>query len=54
MDCPNCGNPTKVVDSRPNKDSVTRWRKCTACRFRFKTIEIEVRPFNKITGGKNK
>ena len=49
MDCPNCGRPTYVVDSRPGGDKITRWRKCTACKYKFKTIETitDFRRYNK-------
>ena len=42
MKCPFCANPdTKVVDSRPDKDSsaIRRRRECEACQKRFTTHE---------------
>ncbi len=45
MQCPICGDDTKVLDSRVASDGITvrRRRECTKCSFRFSTIEeIEI------------
>ena len=39
MNCPNCGEATKVVDSRQDK-YIKRRRECLACGHRFNTYEI--------------
>ena len=41
MNCPVCGEKTKVTDSRPNEDSVRRHRKCLECGYVFVTIEMD-------------
>lgn len=45
MFCPLCNNDTRVVESRTTaqNSSIRRRRECTACKFRFSTVEeIEV------------
>ena len=57
MTCPNCGEDTRVVDSRPNDDDVIRWRKCVACKYRFKTVEVDadlLKNLIETCGGKKK
>jgi transcriptional regulator NrdR family protein len=39
MRCPKCRESTQVLDSRPDKKSVNRRRKCIKCEHRFSTIE---------------
>lgn len=41
MTCPLCEEKTKVIDSRPNLDSVWRRRECTACGYKFNTVEMD-------------
>lgn len=41
MNCPICGEKTKVTDSRPDEDSVRRHRKCLECGYVFITIEMD-------------
>ena len=41
MNCPVCGEKTKVIDSRSDCESVERTRQCVECGYRFKTIEYE-------------
>lgn len=41
MTCPVCEEKTKVIDSRPNLDTIWRRRECTACGYRFTTIEMD-------------
>ena len=41
MTCPKCSGKTKVIDSRPDVDSVWRKRECLECKYRFETIELE-------------
>ena len=41
MTCPKCNDKTKVVDSRTDEDSTERRRECTACGYRFSTIEVD-------------
>lgn len=48
MTCPKCGEDTKVIDSRSETDSIMRIRKCVACDYRFKTIELDNDLFEKI------
>lgn len=47
MDCPYCGNATRVIDSRPINDGVRRRRQCVGEGHRFTTHErlapVEVR-----------
>ena len=50
MTCPVCGGATKVVDSRPEVDTVHRRRKCKECGYRFSTVEIEVDVKESIAG----
>lgn len=49
MDCPNCGAPTKVVDSRPSAKTVVRRRKCLECKYRFSTIEIDTEVYERLS-----
>jgi len=39
MNCPICGNPTVVKDSRKSGSTVTRRRECPECAIRFNTTE---------------
>ena len=48
MTCPNCGGDTKVIDSRPQEDSVHRRRECLTCKERFSTTEIDLQMYDKI------
>jgi transcriptional regulator NrdR family protein len=41
MLCPICDGQTKVYDSRPEVDCVTRRRKCLECGHCFKTVEVD-------------
>ncbi len=40
-DCPKCGEPTSVKDSRPcrGQNGIRRRRMCDKCGYRFSTIE---------------
>ena len=42
MTCPICGEKTRVIDSRPDCESVFRKRECVECGYRFATIEYEI------------
>jgi transcriptional regulator NrdR family protein len=44
MTCPVCGEKkTKVINVRdPDCEHIWRRRECTACGFRFSTVEYEV------------
>jgi hypothetical protein len=43
MHCPACGSDGHaVIDSRPSGGLIRRRRSCSACGFRWSTIEIEV------------
>ncbi len=42
MKCPKCSGDTRVRDSRPLPDSVSRRRECLVCGFRFSTVEVDV------------
>lgn len=48
MTCPHCGGDTKVIDSRPNEDSVQRRRECLSCKQRFSTTEIDLQLYTKL------
>ncbi len=40
MDCPNCGNKSKVLDSRTQEDnSYKRKRRCLVCGYGYWTTE---------------
>ena len=41
MNCPLCEHETKVIDSRPDSESVHRRRRCLNCGYRFNTIELD-------------
>lgn len=47
MRCPVCDGATKIIDSRKEPDCVNRRRECTACKYRFSTIEIDNDLYNK-------
>jgi transcriptional repressor NrdR len=41
MKCPYCGfAESKVIDSRPNEESIRRRRECLSCQRRFTTYEF--------------
>lgn len=48
MTCPYCGSDTKVINSRPQEDSVWRRRKCVDCKARFSTTEIDLEIYQRI------
>ena len=48
MTCPHCGGDTKVIDSRPQVDSVHRRRECLTCKERFSTAEIDLQMYDKL------
>ena len=39
MECPYCGNATKVTDKRSSPEGVRRRRECLKCKKRFTTYE---------------
>ena len=41
--CPNCGAPTKVIDSKQRRTlgGRLRYRKCLCCENLFKTLQID-------------
>ena len=41
MTCPKCNEKTKVIDSHTDEDSTERRRECTACGYRFSTVEVD-------------
>lgn len=41
MTCPVCGEPTVVLDSRRDEESVYRKRKCIECGYIIYTYEVE-------------
>ena len=47
--CPVCGGKTRVVDSRPDCESVKRKRKCLECGYRFFTVEIDEDLYERIS-----
>lgn len=42
MECPECDNRTRVLDSRRYAGAVYRKRECKTCHFRFWTEELEI------------
>lgn len=44
MNCPFCGGPSQVKDSRPTTDGVRRRRECKTCHRRFTTFEELAQP----------
>lgn len=51
MDCPYCFGSTRVVDSRPEEDSVDRRRKCKECGKTFHTLEIDLDTYRRLVKG---
>ncbi|MCM1221747.1 MAG: hypothetical protein NC548_45485 [Lachnospiraceae bacterium] len=47
-ECPECGNKTKVLDSRKFAGAVYRKRKCKDCNFTFYTEELEIDSSTKV------
>lgn len=49
MICPNCGNRTKVCDTRfdQNENEIFRKRMCKTCSHEFFTVEFEIEKTNK-------
>ena len=47
--CPRCGSPERhvVVDSRPEKNTVRRRRRCYECHERFTTYELSAFEFRR-------
>lgn len=39
MNCPYCGNASRVIDSRPIPEGIRRRRECLSCKRRFTTTE---------------
>ncbi len=52
MNCPVCGERTKVRDSREDEDCVRRRRECLSCHYVFTTIETDEDLFRRITNVK--
>lgn len=50
MTCPKCYRKTKVVDSRPDEDSIERRRECVHCGYRFSTLEIDRDYYERLVG----
>ena len=48
MTCPNCGDKTIVINSRPHEDNTYRRRECVSCGQRFSTVEIDVDMYKKL------
>ncbi len=47
MNCPECGTPLGVIDSRTQKDnSIRRRRICNSCGKRYSTIEMLTEDYN--------
>ena len=40
MRCSRCGAKTSVKDTRDINNQNVRWRRCTACHYKFETIEM--------------
>jgi len=43
MNCPACGNSTRIIDSRKAARRVRRRRECKECGQRFTTLEMPQR-----------
>jgi transcriptional regulator NrdR family protein len=43
VNCPACGSPTRVIDSRKAARQVRRRRECKECGQRFTTLEMPQR-----------
>lgn len=41
MNCPVCGGPTKVADTRSHDDHICRTRRCLDCDHHFYTVEVD-------------
>lgn len=39
MKCPQCGNPLRVYSTKVVAETVVRYRKCSKCKYRKKTVE---------------
>ena len=47
--CRECGNRTRIIDSRINDDGATRRRRaCTECGARHSTIEVSVEAYGRL------
>lgn len=44
MNCPICGNTTKVVNTYTKEDCIIRRRECVVCRFKVVTSEKIKKP----------
>lgn len=56
MLCPKCFSRTIVFQTRTRSDSIIRQRKCLNCSHVFKTIELDLDYYERITqrnGSKN-
>ncbi len=47
--CDNCGEETRVIDSRHGEHFIRRRRECMACKVRFSTVEITEKEYNRLT-----
>lgn len=54
MTCPSCNGDTMVIDSRLGHRLIRRRRKCTACDYRFSTVEIEADTYKKMQADSEK
>ena len=48
MECPKCGDSTKVIDSRTKSEGKYRRRECLSCFSRFSTIEERITKIKKV------
>lgn len=50
MQCPVCGNPTSVIDSRKKENNTltVRRRGCSVCHHRFSTVEMIVEDMSEV------
>ena len=48
LPCPKCGGDTIILCKTVECDHLQRRRKCTACNFRFNTIEIDKDMFERL------
>ena len=48
MECPKCGDSTKVIDSRTKSEGKYRRRECLSCFSRFSTIKERITKIKKV------
>lgn len=44
MNCPQCGDISRVINLERRADGSHRWRRCVACGCRFRSLEVIFKP----------